>query len=59
MYEIYIGSLKLPLLPESLKEDIKRDNKHYTILALGEVIKAFTFQSGDIQILSAPSVLNR
>ena len=40
MYEIYIGSLKLPLLPESLKEDIKRDNKHYTILAAGEVIKA-------------------
>lgn len=39
MYEIYIGSLKLPLLPENLKEDIKRDNKHYTILATGEVIK--------------------
>jgi len=39
MYEIYIGNLKLPLLPEALKEDIKRDNKHYTILALGEVIK--------------------
>ena len=39
MYEIYIGSLKLPLLPESLKEDIKRENKHYTILAAGEVIK--------------------
>ena len=40
MYEIYIGNLKLPLLPEALKEDIKRDNKHYTILATGEVIKA-------------------
>lgn len=39
MYEIYIGSLKLPLLPENLKEDIKRENKHYTILATGEVIK--------------------
>ena len=39
MYEIYIGSLKLPLLPENLKEDLKRDNKHYTILALGEIIK--------------------
>lgn len=40
MYEIYIGALKLPLLPESLKEDIKKDNKKYKILALGEVVKA-------------------
>lgn len=40
MYEIYIGNLKLPLLPENLKEEIKKDNKKYNILAIGEVVKA-------------------
>lgn len=39
MYEIYIGELKLPLLPESLKEGMSKDNKRYDILASGEVIR--------------------
>lgn len=40
MYEIYLGDLKLPLLPENLKENINRDNKKHNILALGEVVEA-------------------
>lgn len=39
IYEIYLGELKLPFLPENLKESIKRDNKKYNILCLGEIVK--------------------
>ena len=39
MYELYLGELKLPLLPESLKESGSKDNKKYNILAIGEVVR--------------------
>lgn len=39
MYEIYLGRLKLPLLPINLKESVSKDNKRYDVLSFGEVIK--------------------
>lgn len=39
MYEVYVGDLKLVLLPETLKEKIAKDNKKYNVLAFGEVVR--------------------
>lgn len=39
MYEMYLGKLKIPLLPSSLKESASKDNKKYDVLSLGEVVK--------------------
>lgn len=69
LYEIYLGELKLPLLPENLKESRQKNNKKYDILALGQVIKPgraqlrtwnikSTFYHEDIDVTKARDYLN-
>lgn len=40
MYEIVLGEMKLPILPENLKEVFQMDNEKYDIVGLGERVNS-------------------